>query len=173
MFTENQIQQMGEQYLNELKARGRKFNPIKFTVKKRKSGTVFGTAVYSFISLGYDEIQINPYIVNEKELKNTILHELAHCDLEARGDGHGNKWVRVALHYNDWFNVNITRTSNKELIIPGGAKVKVTWNTNCLALNKRIPKEYIRSFPSLNKANSFVEKYKRINFIEKYEIILS
>lgn len=173
MLTQKQVEDLGNKYLKELKSRGRRFNPIKFELKSRKSSTVFGTAYGSYNTKGYDRITINKHLTNLEELKNTMLHELAHLDMEGRENGHGPKWKKVARLYGQWYNTNITRTSDKELKVPGMVKLHVVWTDECLALNKHLPRKITREYTSIKYAENFVRKYKRIGFVDSYEIVRS
>lgn len=173
MLSQSQLNHLGNMYLNELKSKGRKFNPIRFELKSRKASTIYGTAYYSYKKLGYDRITINRHMPDFEELKNTILHELAHLDKEARGHGHGPKWKQVAKLYGQWFNTDISRTGEKEIKIPGRTtiKVQVVWTDKCLRMNKHLPREYTRTYTSMGYAKNFVKKYTRNGFIDSYKII--
>jgi hypothetical protein len=168
MLTQSKLNQLGEFYKKDLESRGRKFNDIKFVIKKRKSTGNFGKAFMSYNTKGYDVIEINQYLVNEDEQINTILHELAHLDKEAYGHGHGPSWKRVAALYSRWYNTSITRTSCKELVIPGSIKINIVWSDKCLKLNPHLQKNWSRVVTSMNRASSFVNKYKTYDFIESY-----
>jgi len=171
MITQKLLNEMSRKYLNELKSKGRTFNPIRFELKSRKSSTVFGTAYLSYKRLGYDRITINKHLTDMEEFKNTLLHEIAHLDLEARGHGHSYEWKRVANMYSQWFNTNITTTSDKEIKVPGMVEVKVIWADKCLKINKNLPREYSRKYSGIGYAKNFVKKYQSIGFIESYKIV--
>ena len=112
MVTAKELDYLCNYYLNDLKSRGRKFNKIIFVLKTRKSSQNFGKAFLSYKRLGYDKIEINQYLDDRDELINTILHELAHLDLNAYGDGHGENWRYVASLYSGWYNTHNSRTIN-------------------------------------------------------------
>lgn len=171
MITQKQLEQIGNKYLTELKAQGRKFNKIVFEVKSRKSTHIYGTAYMTNERLGYDRITINPHMPDQNEFINTLLHELAHLDLEARGNGHGAKWKKVARLYSSLYNTNITRSSHKSLAIPGSIQVKVVWTDKCLKINKNLDRNYTRTYTSQKLAENFVKKYESIGFIQEYKII--
>lgn len=173
MLTNNELQYLGNHYLNDLKSRGRKFNKIIFVLKTRKSAQNFGKAFSSYKRLGYDKIEINQYLTDKDELINTILHELAHLDLDAYGSGHGSKWIYVANMYSRWYNTLITRCSSKELEIPGMVEIHVIWSNKCLDLNKNLKRTYVKKVTSENRALSFIKKYLKIGFIDSYKIIKS
>jgi len=171
MITQIELEKLGQKYLEDLKDQGRRFNNIKFEVKKSRTAHIFGTAYMTYERLGYDRITINPYMPDRNELIDTLLHELAHLDLEARDHGHGPKWKKVANLYSKWYNVNITRTSYKEIKVPGSVKVKVTWTDKCLELNKHLPRNYSRTYTTYKHAENFVKKYTNNGFIQEYKII--
>lgn len=171
MITQSQFEVVGNKYLNELKAKGRKFHKIKFEVKNTKSTNIYGTAYMTKERLGYDRITVNPYMPDHEEFVNTVLHELAHLDLEARDNGHGPKWKKVANLYGRLYNVNIVRTSSKNIEIPGSIQVQVVWTDKCLQLNKKLPRNYTKVYTSQKHAENFVRKYESIGFIKEYKII--
>jgi hypothetical protein len=171
MLTQLELINLGTKYLNELKARGRQFNPIKFKLKTRKSAGNYGIAYVTFKRLGYDQIEINQYLTDKKELINTILHELAHLDLEAYKDGHGADWKRVAAMYGRWYNTKITRTSNKTLEIPGMIEIHVVWSDKCLKVNKKLNRHYVKKVTSEKRASNFIKEYSSIGFIDSYKIV--
>jgi len=171
MLTLKEITDLGIKYVQELEDKGRRFYPIKFRTKSRKSTTNFGKAIYSYRSKGYDTIEINQYISDVEELKNTILHEIAHLDLEARGNGHGPKWRKVARMYSTWYKTEITRTSFKDINIPGAVEVHVIWSDKCLKINKNLPRFYTRKYASEKRADNFVKKYTEIGFIDSYKLV--
>lgn len=171
MLKQVELLQLGNKYLNELKARGRQFNPIRFKLKTRKSATNFGIAHRTFKKLGYDQIEINPYLTDKDELINTILHELAHLDSEAYEGGHGTDWKRVANMYGRWYNTEITRTSNKELKIPGMIEIQIVWSDKCLNINKNLNRHYTKKFASEKRASNFINEYNRIGFIDSYKLV--
>lgn len=171
MFSEKVINKITNQYLKELKADGRKFNPIKVKIKSRKSVTNFGKAKHKFEKLGYDEIEINQYIVNEEELRNTILHELAHLDLYARGNKHGSRWQQVAGIYGRKYSMDISRVSCKEIKVPGQVVVKVEWADSFYKYNPKWErgKLYERTYSSIAYANNFIDRYKSL--IKNVELV--
>ena len=171
MITEKQLVALGNKYLSELKAIGRKFYPVKFEFKNRKSAKVFGTAYYSYERCGYDRITLNKHFASMDDLINTLLHEIAHLDHEARGHGHGPRWKKVASIYGNMYNTNITRTSKKQIAVPGQVIVQVVWSEACLRINKTLPKVYSRKYSSRKYAENFIKKYERIGFLESYNIV--
>lgn len=175
MFSERFINEISTTYINELKLIGRQFNPIKVRIKTRKSISNFGKAKHTFEIVGYDEIEINQYIVDEDELRNTILHELAHLDLYARGNKHGSRWQHVASIYGKKYNMSLSRVSNKEIKVPGQVIVRVKWSEKCLKANPGLRNidSFERKYSSIGYANNFVIKYKNVGYIEDFEIIRS
>lgn len=171
MLTQKHLELLGNKYLSELKAHGRQFNPIRFEVSTRKSVRTFGTAHYSYSRLGYDRIKINKYLTDHDELVNTILHELAHLDFEGRRDHHGPIWQKVANLYGRLYNTNISRTSSKQIEIPGILEIHVIWSDRCLELNKHLSKKFVKRVTSEKRASTFVQKYKSIGFIDSYKIV--
>lgn len=172
MLTVEEVKKLGNYYLDELKSHGRKFNPIKFGLNKRKSATIHGKAFPRYEVWGYDYIEINKHLVNKDEIINVILHELAHLDLAARGHGHGKPWKAVARLYGVWFNTTIKRTSDKAIEIPGSVEVRIVWNDKCLRLNKHLEhKEYKMMYSSEKRANNAIKKYQSWDFIESYRLI--
>jgi len=171
MITLRELNDLGVKYIQELEAKGRRFYPIKFRIKNRKSTTNFGKAGAFFHTKGYDVIEINQYITDMEDIKNTILHEIAHLDHEARGHGHGPKWKKVADMYGRWYNTNITRTSEKQVSVPGAVEVHVVWSDACLEINKKLPRFYTRKYTSEKRAMNFVHKFNSIGFIDDYKIV--
>jgi predicted SprT family Zn-dependent metalloprotease len=174
MYSEKQIIELCDYYLKDLKTRyGRKFNPIKFEAMKRKNVTYSGIMYLTFAKEGYDRIVINPYLASIEYIINTILHELAHADLEARGNHHGDKWKRVARAYSSYYNTVISRVDeNKQLVFPDGVCAIVTWSDKCIRLNpsfryKRVQK---KEFKSQAAAEKFQQKYMRLNFLDSFEL---
>lgn len=174
MFNEKTILEITEKYIEELVEIGAVFYPIKVRVKSRKSTRNFGVAYYYYETKGYDVIEINQYIVEESDLRNTILHELAHLDLRARRDGHGSKWKRVAGIYGRKYGTSITRTSSKEMDVPGQIIIRVTWSDKCIRYNPHLQENNRvseKKYSSVGYANNFIKKYKRMGFIDNYEYI--
>lgn len=171
MLTLKELNDLGVKYLQDLEDRGRRFYPIKFRIKSRKSSHNYGKAFASYETKGYDMIEINQYIKDPEDIKNTILHELAHLDHEARGHGHGPKWKNVAKIYSIWYNTEIKTTSNKSIEIPGMVEVHVVWSDECLAINKKLPRFYTRKYTSEKRAMNFVRKFNSIGFIDEYKIV--
>lgn len=169
MFTNREINELGKRLKKELELHGRKFYDIKFAAKKRKAMHLYGTAKYTYNRLGYDTIEINPYIEAYDKLLNTMLHELAHCDLFARGDGHGPRWKKVAQYYSTLYNVNITRTGDEAIKIPGSYVVEVVWTDQAMRHSLRVTsKEYKRTYAYRGHAENFARKMSR--YAEKIEI---
>lgn len=171
MLTLKELNDLGVKYIQELEERGRSFYPIKFRIKTRKSAQNFGKAICAFYKMGYDIIEINQYLEDPEEIKNTVLHEIAHLDHEARGDGHGPKWKKVARMYGRWYGTEITRTSSKSIDMPGVIEVHVVWSDACLEVNKRLPRFYVRKYTSEKRAMNFIRKYQGIGFIDDYKIV--
>ena len=173
MFELKSIEEISKNYIKELKEMGRQFNPIKVKIKSRKSISNFGKAKHTFERFGYDTIEINQYIVEEGELRNTILHELAHLDLYARGHGHGRRWQVVASIYGRKFNMNLSRTSDKEIKVPGQITVRVTWTDEFYKYNPSFPRgeAYERKYSSIGYAKRFVSKYEKSGFIASKQFI--
>lgn len=171
---EQTVIELGEQYLAELIARGRKFYPIKFEAMKRKSCRTFGRArmTYSGSSYGHkhDIIEINTNMTDVEEIKNTILHELAHLDFEARGDGHGPRWKRVARLYGRWYNTEITRTSSKVIKITGTYLLEVTFTDDCITRYKNVPKKVEIACPTKYNATKKVAKWGK--HVESFKLEL-
>lgn len=171
MLTQTKLNELGNYYLEDLKRRGREFNKIIFILKTRKSAQNFGKAILSNERLGYDQIEINQYLTDQNELINTILHELAHLDLYARGYGHGPRWKRIANTYGHWYNTLITTTSHKEVSIPGMVEIHVEWSDKCLQINKHLDRKYVKRVTSEKRAETFIKKYSNIGFINSYKVI--
>lgn len=175
MYSLCQIEKITNEYITELKAINRKFYPIKVKLGRKSLGT-YGTAKYDYEKSGFDVIIINPYIELEADLRNTILHELAHLDQEARYDGHGYHWKRVAMLYSRKYNTVIKRTDRKPLNVPGVVQTKIEWSPRCLSMNPQLLKynksnPYIKSFRNRNTADNYIKRYKENGFIDSFEII--
>lgn len=171
MLTLKELNDLGVKYIQELEEKGRRFYPIEFRLKSRKSSQNYGKAIVSYERQGYDIIEINQYMKDPEDVKNTIIHEIAHLDHEARGHGHGPKWKKVARMYSRWYDTEITTTSHKELEIPGMVEVHVVWSDECLLINKHLPRFYKRTYTSEKRAMNFVRKFNNMGFIDDYKIV--
>ena len=71
--------------------------------------------------------------------------------------------------------MNLSRTSNKEIKVPGQVTVKVTWSDTFYRFNPSFKRGeiYKREYSSMGYANNFIKKYKKMGFIADHEIIIS
>lgn len=172
MYTLEQITEIGNQYIKELTEKGRIFNPIKFELL-RKSMKTYGVAIASYSKYTpYDTIRINPYIVNEEDLRNTILHELAHLDKEAYMKGHNADWKRVARNYSRTYNTSITRTGQKEIKIPGYVfyELHVTYSKQAVA-KYSVKKNAIHKYRRKGDLTNYLNRILRMgNIVEAHEV---
>ena len=160
-------------YIEELKQRGREFHPIRVELMPRVSVHTYGQAVLSYKANGYDVLRINKNIKYDSDLHNIILHELAHLDLYAYGDGHSRKWKDLATYYGRLYGVSITTTSTRELDGPSLINVEIYWTEKCQKLNPHIipGKRYIRTFANSNNINKYIDKYSKYGLIAGYAIV--
>lgn len=167
MYTLEQITKWGNQYIKELKARGRKFNPIRFTFMRRGVYGSYGWAKCTYSRLGYDTISINPAIVKEEDIRNVILHELAHLDLEENNRGHNHVWNKIARMYGTWYNTKISRTANIELDFGDDPNMKettifVTWKPSAFTSLTNVRKQGNKlTFPTVKKYKNFVNRFSK------------
>ena len=69
-------------------------------------------------SLYGNEIKISKFIKEDKDIRNTMVHELCHL-YNVHKDGHNHYWKQIAKKASAYFNTEITRCSHKELTEEG------------------------------------------------------
>ena len=171
MRTLYEIRKLVDYYKSELEKHGRVFDkPIRVEVFARKTYGTYGQAQIHR-NKPYNVIKINQWLKEDKDIINTILHELSHLDTEGIGDHHGPNWRRVARVYGKLFNTDITRTSNKELTI----NKKYVWirvlYTDNAPVKHRKPEGLVHRFNNEQTAHNYAKTLKVVGLLKDFAFI--
>lgn len=112
------LEKIGRECIRDLEAINYEFpKRIRFIASGRMKKT-WGTCT-TYLSRDYTDIKIATFLlqddVEEKQLRQTIYHELAHA-IDNNEHGHDREWKMIADDISDCYNMDIQRYCTKEEI---------------------------------------------------------
>ena len=136
------FEQITNECVNMVEKAGFQVPKIEFKTKKYKSR--YGQCEKKY---GQYKITINEYLINtnnEKEIKDTIIHEILHTLPDCMN--HGKIWKQKAMIINNRYNMDISRCGNFQIVEMQEAKEEVQYMFKCKDCGQIIKRKRMSKF---------------------------